>query len=126
LTDQGRDLLNSPLPVAAVQIPAPAHDPEKTPSRKSKPASETPPGVDQALFERLRAWRLDVARQNGWAPYVIFWDTVLKEIAARRPATLDELAAVKGVGPRKLEQYGAAVLEVIAGREGGPAEKKKE
>ncbi len=126
LTDQGRDLLNSPVPVAAIQTPPPAPDRQKTPSSKPKPASKTPPEVDQALFEKLRAWRLQVARQHGWAPYVIFWDAVLKEIAAHRPTTLDELAAVKGIGPHKLEQYGAAVLEVIAGREVSPTGKKRE
>ncbi len=126
LTDQGRDLLNSPAPVAAVKTPPAAQDRRKAPSSKSEPASKTPHESDQALFERLRAWRLQVARQNGCAPYVIFWDAILKEIAAQRPTTLDALAAVKGVGAHKLEQYGAAVLEVIAGREVGPAGKKKE
>jgi len=91
-----------------------------------KPKDEPMLDYDPATFERLRAWRLDVARQNGWAPYVIFWDAVLKEIAAQRPTTLNELAAIRGVGPRKLEQYGAAVLEVLAGREVSPAEKKRE
>ncbi len=127
LTDKGRELLNSEAPVTAGKTPSPVQDRQaKTSSSKPKPASKTPPGVDQALFERLRAWRLDVARQNGWAPYVIFWDAILKEIAAHRPTTLDALAAVKGVGPHKLEQYGAAILEVIAGLEVGPAGKKKE
>ena len=126
LTDQGRDLLNSPLPVAAVRTPPPAQDRQKPMLSRPKPESQTSPGNDQALFGRLRAWRLEVARQNGWAPYVIFWDATLKEIAARHPTTLDELAVVKGVGPRKLEQYGTAILEVIAGREVGPAGKNKE
>jgi ATP-dependent DNA helicase RecQ len=127
LTDQGRDLLNSQPAVAARKAPPPAQDhPIKAPPSTPKPVSQTPPEYDQALFERLRAWRLDVARQEGWAPYVIFWDATLKEIAAQHPTTLDALAAVKGVGPRKLEQYGAAVLEVIAGQKVSPARKKKE
>lgn len=117
LTDQGRDLLKSQAPVAAVQAPPPTKDRPQKPSSKPKPAGETPPEYDQALFEKLRAWRLQVARQKGWAPYVVFLDATLKEIAARRPTTLDELASVKGVGPHKLEQYGAAVLDVIAGHE---------
>ena len=125
MTDQGRDLLKSQAPVTAVQAPPPAKDHPKKPSSKPKPAGETSPEYDQALFEKLRAWRLQVTRQTGRPPYVIFWDATLKEIAAQRPATLDELAAIKGVGPHKLEQYGPAVLEVIAGREVGSAERKK-
>jgi ATP-dependent DNA helicase RecQ len=111
LTDRGRDLLSGPAPIADVQTPPAARDGHE--ASKSDLASKTPDESDQALFERLRAWRLQVARQKGCAPYVIFWDTVLRGIAARRPTTIDALAAVKGVGPYKLEQYGAAVLEII-------------
>jgi ATP-dependent DNA helicase RecQ len=46
-------------------------------------------------------------------PYVIFHDTTLREIAAVRPATLDELAQIKGVGASKLARYGVGVLEVV-------------
>ena len=51
-------------------------------------------------------------------PYVIFHDATLREIAAARPASLDELGQVRGVGASKLGRYGAAVLGVIGG-EGG-------
>ena len=119
LTDQGRDLLNSPIPVVTVETPPPVQDRHKPP--KSESASREQPKYDQALFEKLRAWRLQVARQNGWPPYVIVWDAILKEIAARRPTTMDALAAVKGVGARKLEQYGAAVLEIISKGDVHPA-----
>jgi len=126
LTDQGRSMLNSPVPVAAGTTPPPVHDrPPQAPSSRSKLASQTPSEYDQDLFEKLRGWRLELARQNGWPPYVIFHDKVLKEIAAQRPTTLEALAAVKGVGPHKLEQYGAAVLEVIEGLGVSPAEKKQ-
>ncbi len=47
-------------------------------------------------------------------PYVIFHDTTLREIAAVRPSSLDELAQVKGVGASKLARYGAGVLQVLA------------
>jgi superfamily II DNA helicase RecQ len=69
------------------------------------------------LFERLRAWRLKKAREIEKPPYVIFHDVVLKRIAASRPATPDELIAIKGIGPRKLEQYGPAVLTIVASHE---------
>jgi len=50
--------------------------------------------------------------------YVIFHDRSLVEIAARRPTSLDALAAVPGVGQSKLDRYGAAVLAVVSGRGG--------
>jgi len=127
LTDQGRSLLKSQSEIMLIKPSPAAQDrPPQAPPSIPKPASQTPSEYDQDLFERLRAWRLGVARQNGWAPYVVFHDKALKEIAAQRPATLEALAAVKGVGPHKLEQYGPAVLEVIAGRQVGPAGKKEE
>jgi ATP-dependent DNA helicase RecQ len=73
------------------------------------------PDYDRGLFERLRAWRLAQAREEKVPPYIVFSDATLKEIAAAKPATLRELDAVKGVGPTKLEKYGQAVLDIVAG-----------
>ena len=72
-------------------------------------------GADETMFEALREWRLGEARTRGVPPYVVFHDSTLKAIAAKRPATLDELAAISGVGAMKLETYGEAVLSVIRG-----------
>lgn len=69
---------------------------------------------DQALFEALRGWRLEEARARGVPPYVIFHDRTLAAIAAERPASLDALRAIGGVGEKKAERFGAAVLEVVA------------
>jgi ATP-dependent DNA helicase RecQ len=69
--------------------------------------------VDRDLFERLRAVRLSVARSRGVPPYVIFHDTTLREMARLRPATIDELRTVYGVGARKAEDLGETFLEVI-------------
>jgi ATP-dependent DNA helicase RecQ len=66
-------------------------------------------------FEALKEWRLARARAEEIPAYVVFHNTTLEEIAARRPASLAELAAVPGVGPSKLERYGADVLAVLAG-----------
>ena len=68
----------------------------------------------RACFDRLRSWRSQQARDSGVPAYVIFHDATLHEIAQRRPATLHALAAVPGVGEKKLETYGEAVLEVVA------------
>lgn len=69
---------------------------------------------EQACFAALRAWRAEVAREHGVPAYVIFHDTTLYEIAQRRPRTLDELATVNGVGVRKLEAYGEAILQQVS------------
>ena len=67
----------------------------------------------QALFEALRAWRAGEAKSQAVPPYVIFHDATLREIAAVRPASLDELGQIKGVGASKLQRYGTEVLEVV-------------
>jgi DNA helicase II / ATP-dependent DNA helicase PcrA len=64
--------------------------------------------------ERLRAWRLERAREDGVPPYVVFHDTVLHAIADARPTSLGELSQVAGVGPAKLERYGSEVLALLA------------
>jgi ATP-dependent DNA helicase RecQ len=72
-------------------------------------------GADAPLFERLRAWRLAEAKAQGVPPYVIFHDSVLREIAAVRPQSMAVLARIKGVGASKLERYGALVLAAVEG-----------
>ena len=64
-------------------------------------------------FDALRQWRLDTARRAEMPPYVIFHDKTLAEIARTRPVSIADLAAVPGVGPAKLERYGADLLAVI-------------
>jgi ATP-dependent DNA helicase RecQ len=69
--------------------------------------------VDEALFQKLRAWRLEQAREQEVPPFVVFHDSHLRAIAAHHPVTLEALSELKGIGPRKLEQYGAAVIELV-------------
>jgi ATP-dependent DNA helicase RecQ len=85
-------------------------------SSRSKPAAapaELPPEAE-ALFERLRAWRAAVAKEQGMPAYVIFHDATLRQIAASPPSTVDELGLVNGVGETKLARYGQQILEVLA------------
>jgi ATP-dependent DNA helicase RecQ len=69
--------------------------------------------ADAALFEALRAWRRDRAAEQHVPPYVIFHDITLSAIARQRPLSADALAKVSGVGQRKLERYGADVLQIV-------------
>ena len=78
-------------------------------------ATELDPG-ERALWEALRAWRLEEARRQELPPYVIFHDSTLIEIARRRPVALSALADIPGIGRSKLERYGSAVVGIVAQR----------
>lgn len=90
------------------------------PARKRKGAPTATAPADDPLFEALRALRRDLARKAGVPPYVVFHDATLREMAASRPASLDALAAISGVGARKRDAYGERFLAVI--REHGEGE----
>jgi len=83
------------------------------PRRRSREAEAALGAEQRPLFEALRGWRREQAAEQAVPPYVIFNDRSLMEIALLRPATLDELSGVGGVGQNKLERYGAAVLKVV-------------
>jgi len=66
------------------------------------------------LFEKLCEWRAAAAREQAVPAYIIFGDATLRGIAVSRPDSLAELAGISGVGEKKLEAYGAQLLEVVA------------
>jgi len=68
------------------------------------------------LLEALRNWRLAIAREHGVPAYVVFHDTTLESIAAARPQTMADLRGISGVGARKLERYGEALLAITGRR----------
>jgi ATP-dependent DNA helicase RecQ len=68
---------------------------------------------DEALWQRLRARRLELAREQGVPPYVIFHDATLMDMVRRRPRSLPELGQIPGVGRSKLERYGETFLKVV-------------
>ena len=82
--------------------------------RSQRAVAAVPAPETGSVFEALRVWRAEQAKAQRVPPYVIFHDTVLREIAAVRPASIDELAQIKGVGSSKLQRYGAAVLGITA------------
>jgi ATP-dependent DNA helicase RecQ len=71
-------------------------------------------GEAAPLVAELKAWRTRRAREDGVPAYVVLHDTTLSELAARRPGSAAELAAVKGLGPTKIERYGDELLDVLA------------
>jgi ATP-dependent DNA helicase RecQ len=93
--------------------PAGARRGRKERRGKTAPAITAP--IDADLRQRLKQWRLDVARSHGVPPYVVFHDATLDLIAAQRPQTLDELAKISGVGQAKLNRYGDDLIAMTRG-----------
>ncbi|MGH7154004.1 MAG: RQC domain-containing protein, partial [Acetobacteraceae bacterium] len=85
----------------------------RRPARPARAGAASSPEAPAALFEALRLWRADQAKRQAVPPYLIFHDMVLREIAAVRPATIEELGQIKGVGRSKLQRYGTDVLGIL-------------
>ncbi len=89
-------------------------------TKRSRRAGVTAPAAvnlgvdDQVRFINLKAWRAEVAREHNLPAYVIFHDATLAEIAQRSPQTLDDLQGISGIGEKKLQAYGEAVLRIIS------------
>ncbi|WP_086852974.1 DNA helicase RecQ [Amycolatopsis kentuckyensis] len=93
-------------------------EPERAAAAKVRSARKTAAAVEMPaeaapLFERLRAWRAGVAKEQGVPAYVVFHDATLRQIATQRPASLADLGTVSGVGENKLAKYGEGLLEVL-------------
>ena len=69
---------------------------------------------DRPLFEQLRAWRAEQAREQGVPAYIVFGDATLRALAEHRPASLAELDGITGIGAKKRDAYGDAVLKLVA------------
>jgi len=106
ITALGREVLAG---TARVEISLPGVElPSTAGSARSAAAA-----ADPERFETLRRWRSETARSQGMPPYVIFHDRTLAELAGRPIANLADLAAVPGLGPAKLERYGAELLALL-------------
>lgn len=82
--------------------------------RKIGRCNSCPAGYDEAVFQELRAWRLEEATAADVPAFVVFTDATLIAIAEAAPQDLAGLSNLPGVGPAKLERYGEAVLEIVA------------
>ncbi|WP_139978250.1 ATP-dependent DNA helicase UvrD2 [Nocardioides litoris] len=76
--------------------------------------AECPAPYDEALFERLRTWRLERSREEEIAPFMVFSNATLEELAERRPQSRHALKSISGVGPGKLDKYGDDLLSLVA------------
>jgi len=110
LTEKGKKALHDPSLLPDV-LPAPPARKEKDKAEKQEVADEAE--ADEELWQRLRAWRREQAQAQEVPAFVIFHDATLRRIAALRPANLNELASIKGIGPSKLEKYGQEVLALV-------------
>ena len=81
---------------------------------RSRGAAVELAAAEQPLWQRLRAWRAEIAGRHGVPAYVILHDATLLELVRLRPQTLEEMRHISGIGARKLENYGAALLEILA------------
>jgi ATP-dependent DNA helicase RecQ len=113
LTEKARPVLKGEVEIWLRSYEKPDRQ-KKTASRKTY--TEKPLHADnQVLYEQLRWWRVETARQQNVPAYVIFQDATLREIAHVRPASLEELASIPGIGARRLATWGEAVLALVKG-----------
>jgi ATP-dependent DNA helicase RecQ len=90
--------------------------PSKRAARKRRgKAAVDVSGADEQVIEALRIWRLGCARAKGVPPFMIFSDATMTQIAAAMPPDTSALLMVKGMGPRKVEQYGDDILRELRG-----------
>ncbi len=114
--EQARPILRSETTLMLRDEPEPmrtAAPRRRDRSSASFGATEAAPDAGAAgLFDALRQWRAAEAKAQSVPPYVIFHDSVLREISSAPPVDLDDLGEIRGVGASKLQRYGAAVLEI--------------
>ncbi|MFT4095597.1 MAG: DNA helicase RecQ [Rhodoblastus sp.] len=109
LTDKGADILKGREPVRLRSEPLAPRERRSSPGRIPAPAS----AGDERILAALKRKRMALAREEGVPAFVIFADRTLIDMAERRPATLDDMLEVHGVGQRKLARYGDAFLEAL-------------
>jgi ATP-dependent DNA helicase RecQ len=110
LTESGRALLKGQ---GTPQLMKPAAATGRESRSRGGKSTDNWEGVDRGLFEELRKLRTALANEHGVPPYVVFGDAALRDMARRRPSTLDAFLEVRGVGERKRDDYGDAFVTAI-------------
>ncbi|MBR0794270.1 DNA helicase RecQ [Bradyrhizobium jicamae] len=122
LTESARSVLKGETPVMLREQPEGARDRAiRSKSRRGEHAPATDGkggGANPALHAALRAWRSEVARKRGVPAYVVLHDSTIDGIAAVRPATLNELRNIAGIGDKKLEHYGDELIRLVRASDG--------
>jgi ATP-dependent DNA helicase RecQ len=115
LTEAARAVLKGEVLVQlrVTAAPATGRKARRVPSTPAKGAAVALDPQAQGSFAALKAWRAEVAKAHNLPAYVIFHDNTLAAIAQSAPQTLADLQGISGIGARKLEAYGAAVLAVL-------------
>jgi ATP-dependent DNA helicase RecQ len=85
----------------------------KSATVRRKASADGLSGADATLLERLRTWRSEQARSQSVPAYVIFHDATLSAIAAAHPRDIDDLSTIHGIGAKKLERYGEALMTLL-------------
>ncbi|GAA2515327.1 ATP-dependent DNA helicase UvrD2 [Pilimelia columellifera] len=91
--------------------------------RKLGRCQDCPSDLDEDLLERIVRWRADTAAAQGVPAYVVFTDATVTALAERRPTAESDLLAIAGIGPRKAQMYGSAVLALTSGGEVAPEDR---
>lgn len=116
VTDEGYDVIHERRPARLLLPPASAGNKRRSGAPRSRSNAPVAPELDalgNQLFEALRAWRLETARAEGKPPYVVASDRTLRDIATLQPGDDSELQMAHGIGPAKIDKYGADILRVL-------------
>ncbi|MES3023807.1 MAG: RQC domain-containing protein, partial [Pseudomonadota bacterium] len=113
LTDAARPVLKGGQKVQLRQYQKPVKAKRAPAAAKGYVESDLS-NSEQAIFDKLRWWRVETARAHNVPAYVIFVDATLREIAKARPTSLDDLRGVTGVGEKKLASYGEEIVAMIS------------
>ena len=114
LTPSARPMLRGEMALTLREETARARPKKKPAATKDRDGDVQIGSAEEPLWEALRACRLQLANQADVPPYVVFHDATLKEFVRLRPASLDAMLQVHGVGQAKLDRYGEAFLAVLA------------
>jgi ATP-dependent DNA helicase RecQ len=121
LTAASRDILRGERRLSLREHIAPAATGRKGRARDKGAGAGTNAAAGETgvtnttVFDALRAWRREVAKEHGIPAYTVFHDSTLLELAARLPKSLDDLRAISGIGATKLQRYGTALLDIVQG-----------
>jgi ATP-dependent DNA helicase RecQ len=87
--------------------------PTKRPRKTSRAARDSWEGVDTGVFETLREFRRDKAAERGQAPFILFSDATLRDLARHKPTTLEALRGIRGIGDKKLADFGVELIQLL-------------